>query len=144
MVSLLELLLQVIILLSPMYLDLRMLAISLFNLFFHALFQLLSKDPLLLDLVLYLLFAVGNDFIYFDHHDLKHVVDNQGGDDVALISALNAHEFLDHLKDLEEKDSQVLYVDLQRFFLADNNVTGSDLRTQKLLKLMKKREVRCC
>lgn len=87
-----------------------MLSVSPLNLLFHALLPLLGKKLLLLDLLLDLLLAVSYDLIDLNHHDLEEVVDDQGLHDVALVAALNPHELLDHLEDLEEEDPQIRHI----------------------------------
>lgn len=133
MMCLLELLKEISVLLGPLSLDECVLSVPPLDLFFHALLPLLGKESLLVDLVLNLLLAVGDDLIDFDHHDLEHVVDDQRGYHVALVTAGDTHEFLDHLENFKKEASQRLEVDLQGFFLADNDVTCCDLVSQELL-----------
>ena len=107
MMSLIELLFKIRVLFSPFSFKPGMLSVTPLNLLLHTPLPLLGKKLLLFDLLLYLLFAVGYDLINLYHHDLEQVVDDQGLDDVTLVSALDPHEFLDHLKDFKEENSQV-------------------------------------
>ena len=120
-----------------------MLSVTPLNLLLHALLPLLGKKLLLFDLLLHLFLAVGYDLIDLDHHNLEQVVDDQGLDDVTMVSALDPHELLDHLKDLEEEHSQVRYIHFQGFFLANHNVAGGDLILQELFDLVKQGKVGC-
>ena len=141
--SLLELLFKIRVLFGPLSFKPGMLSVTPLNLLLHALLPLLGKKLLLFDLLLHLLLAVGYDLINLDHHDLEQVVYDQGLDDVALVTALNPHELLDHLKDFEEEHTQVRDIHLQGFFLANHNVAGGDLITQELFDLVKKGEMGC-
>lgn len=127
MMSLIELLFKIRVLFSPFSFKPGMLSVTPLNLLLHTPLPLLGKKLLLFDLLLYLLFAVGYDLINLYHHDLEQVVDDQGLDDVTLVSALDPHEFLDHLKDFKEKNSQVRDIYFQGFLLANHNVAGGDL-----------------
>jgi len=118
-----------------------MLPVTPLNLLLHALLPLFGKMLLLCDLLLHLFLAVGYDLIDLNHHDLEQVVDDQGLHDVALVAALNPHELLDHLEDLEEEDAQIRHIHFQGFFLANNNVAGCDLIPQELLDLVKQGKV---
>ncbi len=120
-----------------------MLSITSLNLLLHTLLPLLGKKLLLFDLLLHLLLAVGYDLIDLNHHDLEQVVNDEGLHDVSLVSALDPHEFLDHLKDLEKEDAQVLNINFQGFFLADHNVAGGDLIPQELLEFVEQGKVGC-
>ena len=120
-----------------------MLSVTPLDLLLHALLPLLGNKLLLFDLLLHLLLAVGYDLIDLDHHNLEQVVDDQALDDVTLVSALDPHELLDHLKDLEEEHSQVRDIHFQGFFLANHNVAGGDLIPQELFDLVKQGKVGC-
>ena len=120
-----------------------MLPVSPLNLLLHTLLPLLGKKLLLFDLLLHLLLAVGYNLIDLNHHDLEQVVDDQGLHDVALVAALNPHELLDHLEDLEEEDAQIRHIHFQGFFLANHNVAGGDLIPQELFGLVKQRKMGC-
>jgi len=120
-----------------------MLSVTPLNLLLHTPLPLLGKKLLLFNLLLHLLLAVCNDLIDLDHHDLEQVVDDQGLHDVALVTALNPHELLDHLKDLEEEHTQVRDIHFQGFFLAKHNVAGGDLIPQELFDLVKQGKVGC-
>jgi hypothetical protein len=89
-----------------------MLSVPSLDLLFHALFPLLDKESLLIDLFLYLLLAVDENLVNLDHHDFEHVIDNERGDNIALVATLDSHELLDELKDFEIEYSQVRYTHL--------------------------------
>jgi hypothetical protein len=77
---------------------------------------------LIFNRILYDPIVVRKYFIYLNHHYLEQVVCYQRRRYITRVLALDPHELLHQLEDLEEKGPQVLYLNLKMLVLAHKDV----------------------
>lgn len=107
----------------------------------HLLFHLLEYVLLVLNRILNDSIVVRKYFIHLDHHDLEQVICNQCRRYITLVLALDPHELLNELENLEEEGPQILDLDLKMLVLAHEDVPREDLVVQEVFNFMEEREV---